>query len=347
MKRLLICIGLLFFVFTKAKPQSINDTKFQEIELSLENMFYGNDNHDLSRLFWLNEDEIISIRYKDSRPKDVILLNSQRLITDSLSINQMFLENYSESSPKFISINGFIQVEQSKFIILHNFGSTVVQVSNDKFEILEEKIKAEKPPVSSEFLEGYKLLALGNYTVGYRIDPDKWLKSPDYWVYNWGNGKFARYQDSKFEESSKNTYWDTKNSLEPYSTYSFYTYFIVQTKDGLLFNLPMKNRFVLYSGKTNQMQGFSFPELKKKSQCWYAFYDWGWDRFFSVLDEGNRYSIFSLDINSKSYHKLAELKFQPLGVNDGKVYVRNIEIINKKEGYFIDHHLIDLYPKLK
>lgn len=344
---MLICLVLFFFVFTQAKPQTTNSSEFQTVELSLENMFYGNDNHDLSKLFWLNEDEIISIRFKDSRPKDVILLNSQRLITDSLSINQMFLENYTESSPNFISINGFIQIEQSKFIILHNFGSTVVQVSNDKFELLEERIKAEKPPVSSEFLEGYKLLALENYTIGYRMDEDKWLKSPDYWVYNWESEAFAQYQDSKIEESSKNRYWDPKNSLETYSTYSFFVYYITQTKEGLLFNLPLKNRFVLYSNKTNQMQGYSFPDLDKKSQCWYAFYDWEWDRFFSVLDEGNRYSIFSLDINFKSYHKLAELKFQPLGVIDGKVYVRNIEKINKKEGYFIDHHLIDLYPKLK
>jgi hypothetical protein len=176
---------------------------------------------------------------------------------------------------------------------------------------------------------------------------DKWLTDADYWVYNWSNGKFAVYEDSKHDEVTKNRYWNRKKDPETYSTFTHFLYNIVQTKEGFLFNLPLKNRFVRYNAETNQMQGFTFPELKKAGQAWFAFYDRVWNRFFAVLDSGDQYSIYSLDDQTNSFSKLTTSDHQPLGFVGGKCYFREFTFKEKRKDYYFDHYLVDLYPRVE
>ena len=112
-----------FLLFSLSLSTSVTKTMAQNaqksIELSLENLFYGNDNVILTKLFWLNQEEIIGYRYENNIPKDLVLLNRQRLIKDSLSINALFLDGYNSSSKDFISIQGIIQTSSHEAIVLH------------------------------------------------------------------------------------------------------------------------------------------------------------------------------------------------------------------------------------
>lgn len=341
-----------FFILLFSFCLSISDTKTiaqnaqKPIELSLENLFYGNDNVILTKLFWLNQEEIIGYRYENNIPKDLVLLNRQRLIKDSLSINQLFIEGYDPSSKNFISINGIIQTGDHEAVILHNFGSTRFEVKEDRIQLLTKSLSKRKPEIPGEYLKGYELTHLEGFTLGFKVDVSKWLTDADYWIYNWNTGKFAIYEDSKHDEVTKNRYWNRKKDPETYSTYTHFLYNVVQTKEGFLFNLPLKNRFVRYNAETNQMQGYTFPDLKKSSQAWFAFYDRVWNRFFAVLDSVNGYSIYSLDNQTNSFSKLTTSDHQPLGFVGGKCYFREFTFKEKRKDYYFDHYLVDLFPKV-
>ncbi|GMQ24571.1 hypothetical protein Aoki45_12530 [Algoriphagus sp. oki45] len=341
-----------FFILLVSLSLSTSDFKtmaqnFQKpIELSLGNLFYGNDNVVLIKLFWLNQDEIIGYRYENDIPKDLVLLNRQRLIKDSLSINSLFLEGYNSSSKNFISIQGLIQTGDHEAIVLHNFGSTKFEVKNERIQILSQTLPRSKPDISEKYFKGYELVHLDGFTLGYRAEMKKWITDADYWVYNWSTGKFALYEDSKHSEVTKNRYWDRKKDPETQSTYTHFLYNVVQTKEGFLFNLPLKNRFVRYNAETNQMQGYTFPDLKKSGQAWFAFYDRVWSRFFAVLDSGNEYNIYSLDDQTNSFSKLTTSDHQPLGFVGGKCYFREFTFKERRKDYYFDHYLVDLFPKL-
>jgi len=341
-----------FFILLFSFCLSISDTKTiaqnaqKPIELSLENLFYGNDNVILTKLFWLNQEEIIGYRYENNIPKDLVLLNRQRLIKDSLSINALFLDGYNSSSKNFISIQGIIQTSSHEAIVLHNFGSTKFEVKNDRIQILSKTLSRPKPDISEKYFKGYELVHLDGFTLGYRAEMKKWITDADYWVYNWNTGKFAIYEDSKHDEVTKNRYWNRKKDPETYSTYTHFLYNVVQTKEGFLFNLPMKNRFVRYNAETNQMQGYTFPDLKKNGQAWFAFYDRVWNRFFAVLDLGNEYSIYSLDDQTNSFSKMTTSVHQPLSFVGGKCYFREFTFKESRKDYYFDHYLVDLFPKL-
>jgi hypothetical protein len=130
---------MLFFVFLIQSTLAVAQ-KSIHLEPSLENLFYGNDNVTLTKLFWLNDKEIIAYRYKNGIPKDLILLNRQRLIQDSLSINDMFLDGYQEDSKKFISINGLIQTGEHKAVVIHNFGSTLFELVDGEFKVSSKSL---------------------------------------------------------------------------------------------------------------------------------------------------------------------------------------------------------------
>lgn len=336
---------MLFFVFLIQSTLAVAQ-KSKHLEPSLENLFYGNDNVTLTKLFWLNDKEIIAYRYNNGIPKDLILLNRQRLIQDSLSINDMFLEGYQEDSKKFISINGLIQTGEHKAVVIHNFGSTIFELVDGKFKVYSKFLPKKKPPIPDKYFSGFEVIQLDSYTIGYRADWKKWLVDADFWVYDWNTEKLESYEDSKFEEQTKNPYWDYKRDPEPYSTFTHFLYNIIQTKDGFLFNLPFKNRFVIYNGNTNQMQGYTFPDLDSKKQAWFAFYDRVWNTYFAVLDSGNEYFIHRLEIESSSFYPIASLKNKPIGFVGGKCYVRNWVKNEKKQDLVFDHYLIDLYPKV-
>ncbi len=229
------------------------DSLTKQLEPSLENLFYGNVNEVLTKLFWIGDSEVIGLRYNAVRPKDIVLFNSNRLIVDSLSINQLFLDDYQPGSIRFVSIDGIVQSGQNSFVILHGYGATRVQVVEGKFVVIEKRIEPRKPEISDRYFTGYKLLHLGKYTIGYRYDLNKYIKSADYWVYNWESGKLSEYQDSKYREESTNRYWSLKNTPEAYSTISHFIYNIIQTRDGFIFNLPLKNRFLSYSEKAGNI----------------------------------------------------------------------------------------------
>jgi hypothetical protein len=195
-------------------------------------------------------------------------------------------------------------------------------------------------------LKGYSLVQLEKYTIGYRVELAKYLSSADFWIYDWEKEKHVIYLDSQHPEASKNWYWKLKGTPEAYSTASIYRYNIIQTRDGFIFNLPLKNRFLKFSKANGEIQGYTFPELDKKSQAWFAFYDWNLDRVFPVLDTGKDYRIYALDKELKNFYYLASSTEQPFGVMDGKVYLREVEFKEKNKTWFCNHYLIDLYPKL-
>lgn len=346
MKRRIITYAMVLVNLTVLSTPLVAQERNSEVELNLTNLFYGNENEVLIKLFWLNPDETIGLRYQNNIPKDLVLLDHQRLIMDSLSINKLFLKGYSPASKNFVGIDGFIQIDDHQLMILHGFGSTGIRVTEDRFELINKKLPARKPDIDAKYFDSHQLVQLSDFTIGYHAERDKWTTDADFWVYNWKTKKLAFYEDSKYAELTKNRYWDMKQSPESYDTYSHFLYNIIQTKEGFLFNLPLKNKFVRYNAETNDMQGYTFPELKKNGQAWFAFYDRSWNRFFAALDTKNGYEIHSIDSNNNSFFYLTTAKEQPLGVIEGKVYIRNITLTDRKKGYFYDHYLVNLYPKI-
>lgn len=338
---------LLLFIFIWGFSLAQNSDSVRQITPNDQNLFYGNENVNLVRLFWMGGNQMIGLRYQESRPKDLVLMNENRLIIDSLSINELFLEDYRFESGKFISLINLFQTGENDLAILHGFGTTKAKISNGVFEVLEKKVRLGKPDIPPKYFEGYDFFHLENLTLGFKVNRKKWLKSADFWVYNWETGKFAEYRDSEFEEESNNTYWNTSKSPETFSTLTQFAYNVTKTRYGLLFNLPLKNRFVIYDSEKSTMQGYQFPELENKREARFVFYDWNWDRYFSALDTGKEYRIYSIDKDLKNYHLIATSENQPIEFNDGKVYFRDIIIKKGRKEYYVDHYLGDLYPEIR
>ena len=342
----LFCATCAFiFWINNAFGQFVDDPRM--ILPTDQNLFYGNENIVLSRLYWMGDDQIVGLRYKDSRPKDLVLMNTNRLIVDSLSINRLFLENFNFESGQFISINGIVKNNSNTFLVIHNFGTTQITIKSGKFELVHKKISRRRPDIPPNYFQGYEFIELEQFTIGYKVDVKKWLKSADFWVYNWETNKFSEYRDSEFNEESNNPYWDLQKGLETVNTFTQFIYNISKTENGLIFNLPLKNRFIEYDAELSTMQGYLFPSLEKKSHSRFVFYDWAWKRYFSVLDTGSEYKVFALDKDLKNYHLIAIVKDQPLEFNDGKVYFREIIFKKGTKNYYIDHYLGDLYPEIR
>ncbi|MEP4375884.1 MAG: hypothetical protein ABJ333_12600, partial [Algoriphagus sp.] len=323
------------------------DSESLELKLvpSLDNMFYGNVNEIITNMMWVDEDYAIGLRYNATRPKDLVLLNRNNLIVDSLSINLLFLDKDRVEQGSFISIQMIVEASTNEFMIVHNYGTSLVSVDSGKFELLEKKISKEKPSIPKSFLEDHVLINLGRFTIGYRSEM-KYLNHADFWVYDWELGTHEFYEDSKYKEASKNWYWKLKGTPETYSSTSIFRYSIIATKDGFIFNLPLKNRFLTYTTDTGKFQSHTFPPLEKKSQAWFAFYDRKLDRVYAVLDTGKEYRINALDTELRNFYFLASSIEQPFGVLDGRVYLREVEFKEKNKTWFCNHYLVNLYPKL-
>lgn len=324
-----------------------SDSLSKEVKPTLENLYYGNVNEVVTKMLWIGDQSAIGLRYNEKIPKDLVLLNRNKLIVDSLSFNEMFLEGYDKQSGRFNSIDGLVQTSDNRFLVIHGHGTTILEINQEKLDVRIKQLEKRKPAIDDKYLKGYSLVQLEKYTIGYRVESNKYLSSADFWVYDWENKKHVSYLDSQHPEASKNWYWKLKGTPEAYSTASIYRYNIIQTRDGFIFNLPLKNRFLKFSKATGAIQGYTFPELEKKNQAWFAFYDWNLDRVFPVLDTGKEYRIFSLNKEFKNFHLLASSEEQPFGVMDGKVYLREIEFKEKNKTWFCNHYLVDLYPKLK
>lgn len=335
----LIVIGFLLILLNCFSV--FGQTVVKELKLSIDNLYHANENTKLTRLYFLNEGNTIAYRYGDQFPKDLVLLNKSRLVLDSLNLRL----KYSRG----LTIHSIYQKTDSRIYIVHSFGTNEAEVVNGSISLRSELLKPEKPPLESKFLEGYELIELGRFTIGYKVNPKKWLTSPDYWVYDREEDRFAIYEDSKIPEHSKNRYLKVGSTdvPEPFSTYNHFTYFIEKTKAGFLFNLPLKNRFVIYNQESGTMQGYRFPDLDKKSDAWFVLYDRNWDRYFAVLNQRDKYTIYSIDESLENYHAMASMSEQPLEIIGGKVYVRKLLYKNKKEGWYFDHHLVDLYPEIR
>lgn len=324
-----------------------SDSLSNEVKPTLENLYYGNVNEVITKMLWIGDQSAIGLRYNEKIPKDLVLLNRNKLIVDSLSFNEMFLQGYDKQSGRFTSIDGLIQTSENKFLVIHGHGTTILEINQEKLNGQIRQLEKRKPAIDEKYLQGYSLVQLENYTIGYRKEMNKYLTSADFWVYDWGKKKHVAYLDSQHPQASKNWYWKLKDTPETYSSSSIYRYNITETRDGFIFNLPLKNRFLKYSKVTGEIHGYTFPELDKKSQAWFAFYDWKLDRVFPVLDTGKDYRIYSLDRELKNFYYLASATEQPFGVMDGKVYLREIEFKEKNKTWFCNHYLVDLYPKVK
>ncbi|MHA7128034.1 hypothetical protein [Algoriphagus namhaensis] len=309
-------------------------------ELSIENLYHASENNKLTRLYFLPNRQTIAYRYGNSFPKDLLLLNSQRLVLDSLNLRNRI--------KKGLTVHALFEKSKDELYIIHSEGTSEISIRDGRFSLVKENVDKRKPKIGPEYLDSYELIFVGDQVIGYRANPKKWLDSPDYWVYDQQSDSFEIYKDSEFKSETKNRYWEIGSSFvpEPYTTYNYFTYYISKTVDGFLFNLPLKNRFLIYNSRTNTFQSYLFPKLKNRGDAWMVLYDSHMDRYFPVLEEGKRFKIYVLDKNKENYHLLGITAERPLEVVNGKVYVRKFVYKEKKEGWYFDHHLIDLYPKL-
>jgi|GEM_PF-1118812 len=338
-KAIKIRLVLIFFAFLTHQLNAQDDVP--ELILSIENLYHANENTKLTRLYFFDDSHTIAFRYGIQFPKDLVLLSKSRLVRDSLNLRAKFGNG--------LTVHSIFQKSDSEIYIVHSFGTSEAKVTGNSLSLVSERLKPGIPPIDPEFLADHELIELGEFTIGYKVNPKKWLTSPDFWVYDWKKDRFAVYRDSEIPELSKNRYLKVGSTgvPEPFSTYNHFTYFISKTQDGFLFNLPLKNRFVIYNQDAGTMQGYTFPDLDKKSNAWFVLYDRHMNRYFPILQDNKTFKIYSLDQSLKKFQLLATTSEQPLDVDNGRVYIRKLLYKDKKEGWYFDHHLIDLYPKIK
>lgn len=331
----LSCLLITYY----ALAQDLSDSKFQDLpllEADLSTLYYASEFDNLQDVLMLG-DHAIGIRYRNTNPYDIVLLDDKKLLRDSLRLVNLFLHPDDIKDHQFISIQSMYPISSTAFIVVHNFGSTHLRVEDRAIQVVEPRLSVNFPKLNGG------TLFLPPYYFTWDLAKQRKRYYQQFKVFQEGNeDNIAEWQaESNASFTLLNSYWDYKNFLEVPNRDFFLRHFISKTQSGFLFNEPASNGYVLY--KNGSVIPKILPVLDKRYSSWFVFYDQVKDVYFPVLlYDDKEYIIFRLDDHLGTIYPLARTKLKPRGFSDFKVYVREENKENPKKKYF-EHHLIPLY----
>lgn len=306
------------------------------LNIDLSTLYYASEFDDLQEIYMLPGTQAIGIRLRDTNPYDIVLLDKNKLLKDSLRLVHLFLHPDDIRDHQFISIQNLYPISSDEAMIVHNFGSTRIKANKNVIEVVDKDLD-----------NGYVSLNGGDIYL-----------PPYYFTWERPNSRKAYYanfqvfsgdsdipmvewdQELMGSSFAMESYWEFKNFLEVPNRDYFLRHFMSSTSNGFLFNEPASNRYMIY--QNGEFIHKTLPVLDAFYTSWYVFYDRAKDAYFPVLRYEDDCVIFRLDDTLNHLYPLAKTKWKPLAVSDLHVYVRKENKDEPRKRYF-EHHLIPLY----
>lgn len=337
MRFVLIVLAMGFSLGSSAQNENIY-SKVKNLETGLESLYYASVYEDIAKI-WPIGNKSVGIRFRNQSHYDLVLFNSNRLVVDSLRILEIFDPEHAKERPNnFVSIQDVFALSDNSFIILHNFGTTLIEIDGNSLKVLDKKIS-----FIGDSSKDFQFVLPPN-VISYNSLSKKKGKSKQV-SYNIKQLNGPYIFTSEKDRTSKNQiplslYWDINNYLEIQSNDSYMKHFFVPVKEQLLLNLPGTNQFKIFGEKGTKH--FYLPVPDKNCQSWFVFYDQKMKVFIPVMQYGDDYVIFRTNEDFTMLNAIAKTKLKPLAIHDFKVYLRPYVKESKKSSYF-EHHLVPLY----
>ncbi len=305
----------LFLIFCGATLRSVA----QVTDVDIHGLFYCNENAEISRTWVFSENYSLHLRMKERFPwqiRDVILLNRENLLADSLSINDLF----GVPPSKFIEVFDVLPENTNRYVIVHGNGATLITVEQNRISVVQKQI----PGFGVQWKYG-AVLALHGFTVGYeragstkqRI-PDK-RNFPFFWVIFPEQPTVRHWINRDMSDAIARTDFFPDKNLEFITDKTNYYRQYISIRDSvIIFNVPRSNKCFFLHLKTREVSYLQFPSVNK-NECYFFFPDAQNHREYLVKRSEDSYLIYELRDRKQAYFRM-EIDHVPIRFVNGRVY---------------------------
>lgn len=310
----------------------------------VQSLFYCNESSAIRNLWILDEDRALGVRLKSDKKwqvKDIILLNKNRLIVDSISFNSLF--NIPEDS--FIDIYDILKMEDNLFLVMHGAGGSEILIENNRLKLLSKQIViAEGLPYSYAELKTEAVLFAKNWIIGYqrnKINKHSASKNdkdnfPFYWVLrNKENSKkIAINPDAK--RVKEDLFFEDDLEIIRDRTKYFRNYIQI-TRENIFFNSPRSNECYIFSTKDESISVIKWPDCKK-GESYFLYVDTDLKSLFVVKKVNkDHYRIYRVSDDWGNIQLAGSTDVLPKGFVGGKIYYT--AEVKEHQKKFICHYL--------
>jgi hypothetical protein len=302
----------------------------------LVNLYYSNDNNQITRLYFIDAKNSLAI--KEGR--------KLALLKDGLVSNEIDISKYTASTWESV-----VNVETS-----NDTSVLVLTRQNVFFLTIRDSIKVDTVRHIAEYLtqnlsdyssgseidlyEKYCLMGIhmdtdfGQIGIPGNHNSNKADYPPSFWIAD--SIGFNILNHEREANISKDRYregwyhWPCRFNRD-------YTI----KHDSVIFISVKANKLFIYDIGDKSSSIVKLPDLKK-SKSWYYYYDHVDSRDFYVNKVSKKeYTVYQVTDEYREINKLATLDYQPTDIINSKIYKRRLRKEGKKR--IIDHFLIPLY----
>lgn len=322
----------------------ISSTSFLFGQDDVQNLFYCNESSAIRNLWIFNEDWALGVRLKSDKKwqvKDIILLNKNRLIVDSLSFNSLF--NLSEDS--YLDIFDIVKLEDDLFLVMHGAGGSEISIENDRIKLINKQlvitaglpysyaeIKTEAVLFAKDWIIGYQRKKINKHASS-KNDRDNF---PFYWV-------LRNKEDSKkimINTDAKRVKEDLffEDDLEVIRDRTkYFRKYIHITRENIFFNSPRSNECYVFSTKNESISVIKWPDCKK-GESYFLYVDADLKSLFVVKKEDkNLYRIYKVSDDWTNIQLVGSTNVLPKGFVWGKIYYTSD--VKENQNKLICHYL--------
>lgn len=346
-------LSLYLFIGSKAIGQD---------KLTIENLFYCNSTSNISKLWILNQNNAIGARREsNSDPfiKDIILLNREGLIKDSLSFTSIF-----ESNSYFLqNIQNLFVIDSNSFYVVVGRVFVKLGIESEQFVVsdmgkISNKKKFDKliyefdPLLAYHYIARYDSLLIGYERENVKANKKKiknpsgkdWENFPLFWIleFDQNNGPEKKILINDIEPiKTDNLFLDYKDWDNAWSKTAVFSQYFTFNNSTFFFIVNRANKCFTYDILEQKVGSFDFPNISSGESCFY-YYDHITQKNYVVKKTTSEsFEIFYLTDDFKKIKFLRTSDTQPHAIINNQIHTvsENSENGNK---YFC-HYLIPLF----
>jgi len=300
-------------------------------------LYYSNDNSQITRLYFLDEEKSIAI--KEGRK---LALLKEGLIRNEIDISEYTTQTWES----VVNVNAFndssvmLVTRQNIFYLTIKDSIAIDSIANLGGYLLAslQNRVIERDPLSIS--QNYCLMGrhmgidFGQVAIPGGYNQSKSDYPPSFWILDSSN--FQVINPEREPNSSKDRFreswyhWPCRFNRD----YSL-------KNDSIIFISVKANKLYIYDLGDGTASQVKLPDIDK-SKSWYYYYDHVANRDFYVNKVSKKeFNVYQVTDQYRDITKLASLDYQPTDILNGKIYRRRLRKDGKNR--IVDHFLIPLY----
>ena len=323
---------------------------------SLQNLFYCNSYFNISKLWIVNDGQVIGARqFKgENHIRDLVLIGRNGLIKDSLSL----LNEFDTNDYFFYQVED-VQAESDNSIYVQS-GRTLIPVKLDSQKLifsdtalirLRKELLNKLYSTNREILATY-FLQFNDLIIGYDRDKLKVKKNnikkkndaenfPNFWVIKAGDiGLSKIYINKETKPETNALYWDVHDWDNTWDRTTVFSRYVSVHKGKIYFNVGRANKCYVYDIANGEISSINFPAIEHGEVCNY-FYDNVENKEYVIKrDKVNNYHVYLYNSDHSIIYPIMSTDSQPLNIVNGNVHVTKEQKENNQS--FKCHYLLPI-----